>query len=64
MTAPTRRRARRVERSVEQGMAAPGNKDVATRAGVSVGTVSNVLNRPDMVSDRTRQRVLDASARW
>jgi LacI family transcriptional regulator len=43
-------------------MAAPGIKDVATRAGVSVGTVSNVLNRPDMVSARTRQRVLDAIA--
>ncbi|WNV92084.1 LacI family DNA-binding transcriptional regulator [Umezawaea sp. Da 62-37] len=32
-------------------------KDVAARAGVSLGTVSNVLNRPDMVSERTRQRV-------
>jgi LacI family transcriptional regulator len=41
-------------------MAAPGIKDVATRAGVSVGTVSNVLNRPDLVSDRTRRKVLDA----
>ena len=29
-------------------------------AGVSVGTVSNVLNRPDFVSESTRQRVLDA----
>jgi LacI family transcriptional regulator len=54
--------ARRVERSAEQGMAAPGIKDVATRAGVSVGTVSNVLNRPQLVSDGTRQRVLDAIA--
>jgi LacI family transcriptional regulator len=35
-------------------------RDVAGRAGVSVGTVSNVLNRPDAVSDGTRQRVLDA----
>jgi LacI family transcriptional regulator len=43
-------------------MAAPGIKDVATRAGVSVGTVSNVLNRPDLVSDRTRSRVQDAIA--
>lgn len=32
-------------------------KDVAARAGVSVGTVSNVLNRPDRVSVATRQRV-------
>jgi DNA-binding LacI/PurR family transcriptional regulator len=37
-------------------------KDVARRAGVSVGTVSNVLNRPDMVTPATRQRVLDAIA--
>ena len=32
-------------------------KDVAARAGVSVGTVSNVLNRPKIVSDDTRLRV-------
>jgi LacI family transcriptional regulator len=35
-------------------------RDVARRAGVSVGTVSNVLNRPEAVSEATRQRVLDA----
>jgi LacI family transcriptional regulator, galactose operon repressor len=35
-------------------------KEVAQRAGVSVGTVSNVLNRPDMVAPSTRRRVLDA----
>ena len=42
----------------------PGNgvTDVAKLAGVSVGTVSNVLNRPDQVSPATRQRVLDAIA--
>jgi LacI family transcriptional regulator len=34
--------------------------DVARRAGVSVGTVSNVLNRPDRVAPATRARVLDA----
>jgi len=39
---------------------APSMKDVAARAGVSLGTVSNALNKPDQVSDRTRQRVLDA----
>ncbi|WP_410808895.1 LacI family DNA-binding transcriptional regulator [Micromonospora sp. 067-2] len=32
-------------------------KDVASRAGVSVGTVSNVLNRPNLVSEMTRSRV-------
>jgi LacI family transcriptional regulator len=32
-------------------------KDVAARAGVSLGTVSNVLNKPDRVSAGTRARV-------
>jgi len=32
-------------------------KDVAARAGVSVGTVSNVMNRPDKVSASTVDRV-------
>jgi LacI family transcriptional regulator len=41
-------------------MTPPGIKEVAQRAGVSVGTVSNVLNRPDVVSERTRSKVLDA----
>jgi LacI family transcriptional regulator len=31
--------------------------DVAARAGVSVGTVSNVLNRPDIVAPPTRRKV-------
>ena len=43
-------------------MSAPSMKDVAARAGVALGTVSNVLNRPEMVSERTRRRVLDAIA--
>lgn len=34
-----------------------GVKDVAAAAGVSLGTVSNVLNRPDRVSAGTRERV-------
>ncbi|MEV6110620.1 LacI family DNA-binding transcriptional regulator [Streptomyces sp. NPDC051940] len=34
-----------------------GIKDVARHAGVSVGTVSNVINRPDTVADATRERV-------
>jgi LacI family transcriptional regulator len=37
-------------------------KDVAARAGVSVGTVSNVLNRPERVSPETRDRVSAAIA--
>lgn len=37
-------------------------RDVAQRAGVSVGTVSNVLNRPGEVSDDSVQRVLRAIA--
>lgn len=32
-------------------------RDVALRAGVSVGTVSNVLNRPEKVSPKTLERV-------
>jgi LacI family transcriptional regulator len=39
-----------------------GVKDVAARAGVSLGTVSNVLNRPDRVSSSTRLRVEQAMA--
>lgn len=34
--------------------------DVATRAGVSISTVSHTLNRPQRVHAETRQRVLDA----
>ncbi|MFE2046625.1 LacI family DNA-binding transcriptional regulator [Streptomyces sp. NPDC059477] len=37
-------------------------KDVAARSGVSTGTVSNVLNRPERVADATRHRVIDAMA--
>ena len=33
-----------------------GIKDVASRAGVSVGTVSNVLNRPQRVSEATQRQ--------
>ncbi|GAA4810968.1 LacI family DNA-binding transcriptional regulator [Streptomyces ziwulingensis] len=37
-----------------------GIKDVALRAGVSMATVSNVLNRPDKVAPGTRERVEEA----
>lgn len=41
-------------------MAAANIREVARRAGVSVGTVSNVLNRPDSVAETTRRRVMEA----
>ena len=37
-------------------------RDVARRAGVSLGTVSNVLNRPDQVGAVSREKVLAAIA--
>jgi LacI family transcriptional regulator len=37
-------------------------RDVAAEAGVSVGTVSNVLNRPEVVAPATRTRVEEAIA--
>ncbi|PPK98856.1 LacI family transcriptional regulator [Kineococcus xinjiangensis] len=37
-----------------------GIKDVARLAGVSVGTVSHVLNHPELVTPETAQRVRDA----
>lgn len=43
-------------------MAKVSIKDVAVRAEVSVGTVSNVLNRPDTVRPATRARVQAAIA--
>ncbi|TDD33146.1 LacI family transcriptional regulator [Nonomuraea terrae] len=41
-------------------MATRSIKEVAQLARVSVGTVSNVLNRPEIVSPATRERVFDA----
>jgi LacI family transcriptional regulator len=40
----------------------PTIHDVALLAGVSVGTVSNVLNRPEQVHPDTRDRVTTAIA--
>ncbi|HEY0536879.1 MAG TPA: substrate-binding domain-containing protein [Actinoallomurus sp.] len=41
-------------------MVTVGIKEVARRAGVSPGTVSNVLNRPERVAPATRARVEEA----
>ncbi len=41
-------------------MRKPTIRDVAKRADVSVGTVSNVLNRPDLVAEETLERVKKA----
>ena len=46
----------------DRGGRTVGVRAVAAHAGVSLGTVSNVLNSPDRVSDETRERV-EASMR-
>ncbi len=46
----------------EATMAAVSVRDVAQRAGVSVGTVSNVMNHPDKVAAATVQRVQEVIA--
>ena len=49
--------------AVAARQSAPGRvtiKEVAEHAGVSLGTASNVLNRPDRVAPDTLARVLDA----
>lgn len=46
-----------------QVRANPSMQDVADAAGVSLGTVSNVLNHPAKVGPETAQRVRDAIAR-
>jgi Transcriptional regulators len=46
-----------VVRRPAAGTRIPSIKDVAAAAQVSVGTVSNVLNRPELVSPATRDRV-------
>ncbi|WP_344222523.1 LacI family DNA-binding transcriptional regulator [Kribbella sancticallisti] len=56
-----RRQARRL-RAGAVSRSAAGVKDVAAEAGVSLGTVSNVLNRPEMVSPTTRAKVEAAMA--
>lgn len=49
-------------RAVQEESVAASVRDVAMRAGVSVGTVSNVLNRPEKVSPATVERVTAAIA--
>jgi LacI family transcriptional regulator len=44
-------------------MRAASLEDVAALAGVSSGTVSRALSRPEMISEATRQRVLEAANR-
>lgn len=44
----------------QPGRSVSGVKEVAAEAGVSLGTVSNVLNRPHLVSAPTRTRVEQA----
>lgn len=46
-----------------RGRPPTGIREVAQLAGVSIGTVSNVLNKPDVVAERTRERVLAAIER-
>ncbi|GAA1948561.1 LacI family DNA-binding transcriptional regulator [Nocardioides panacihumi] len=47
---------------IERQQLSASVKDVAAAAGVSLGTVSNVLNRPDRVAAATREKVEHAMA--
>ena len=51
---PTQAAARR--RPTASRKASVSMKDVAALAQVSLGTVSNVINSPELVSDTTRER--------
>ncbi len=54
------RRCNPGSRSDARPTAHPTIRDVAALAGVSVGTVSNVLNRPEAVGTDRRSRVVAA----
>jgi DNA-binding LacI/PurR family transcriptional regulator len=41
----------------------PTLRDVAAAAGVSIGTASNAFNRPELISDALRERVLEEASR-
>lgn len=54
-----------LEGAVDTGASVrPSVRDVAAHAGVSVGTVSHVLNHPERVSETTRKRVEGPSRLW
>src|SRR3954463_7919807 len=57
---PAGRPAHRRRDHAEEQLLNVSIRDVAERAGVSVGTVSNVLNRPEAVGTGPRERVLAA----
>lgn len=57
------RTPRPAEPTASAGGRAASLADVATLAGVSAGTVSRALSRPDMISEATRTRVLAAAER-
>jgi LacI family transcriptional regulator len=59
--APSRARARPTDEGHSE-RSAPRIQDVARQAGVAIGTVSNVLNKPDLVAEQTRLRVEAAIA--
>ncbi|NED98935.1 LacI family DNA-binding transcriptional regulator [Phytoactinopolyspora halotolerans] len=56
---PSRRSTGETAPSVNKRRA-PVMADVARRAGVSLGTVSNVINNPGVVAERTLRKVQDA----
>jgi DNA-binding LacI/PurR family transcriptional regulator len=56
--------ARAVGRDPSSGRARKRTlRDVAAEAGVSIGTASNAFNRPELISDALRDRVLEAATR-